>query len=62
MTRFEKWISQQDRVDLICNDKNRWLCKGCVLLPVCDKYKYARESEKAFRDECEAYLDEEVDE
>lgn len=63
MTRFEQWIAQHNRVDLICKADFRWFCEGCILFPVCEKYKFAfSESEKEIRDEAEAYLDEEVDE
>lgn len=60
MTRFEKWLSQQDRVDLICNNNDSCIsCEECILFRICDKYKYIGEG---FRDEAEAYLNEEVDE
>jgi len=51
MTRFEKWISKQDRFKIVCEKS---VCKDCILSPVCA-------SSSDWGEECEAYLDEEVD-
>lgn len=67
MTRFEKWIAKQvekwlakqGKVNIICHADSVF-CERCVILPVCDKYK-DRGSVEGFRDEAEAYLDEEVE-
>lgn len=68
MTRFEKWVARHNsRVDLVCKADFRLFCEDayrgrCILYPVCEKYKFAKELGKEFIDEAEAYLDEEVDE
>lgn len=55
MTRFEKWARQQDRVDIICG---RSVCDNCILFSVC---KREIDCKSDWKDACEAYLDEEVD-
>lgn len=63
MTRFEKWIAQQDegkRAEMICSVSK---CSDCPIKPACASVD---SSVNGYRDEewiktCEAYLDEEVD-
>lgn len=59
-TRFDKWIAGQSRVDIICEYYLE--CEKCILFPICDKYRDYCEKPKKFYEECEAYLDEEVEE
>jgi len=64
MTRFEKWLAQQDegmRAEMICSVS---MCSNCPIKSACVSVD---QSVSGYRDEewakaCEAYLDEEVEE
>ncbi len=64
MTRFEKWIAQQDdgkRAEMICSVS---LCSDCPIKPACASVERPVNGclGKEWIETCEAYLDEEVDE
>ena len=67
MTRFEKWLAQQDegkRADMICSIS---MCSECPLKKACTNTgASAFDSEEVSREKwvraCEDYLDEEVEE